>query len=236
LVFDSAGQADAGIVAGVDGTLVTVEGADLRGQVDAARHAWLVEVVRRTYWLEASGNVPRLMRYDGRRTDAPVVDHVVALWFDYFGDPRPPALVAGVDLVGEGPWTTYGPRPPPIGHDDARDTWPAGENCAFSVAEGVHVPRLATLDAGSAPVPLAASLLTDGPWCPDAGDARRFDADLLRIRRIRVVARVQAGAAALRGRAGRWFVRSGTSAPAFALVPDQEIEFDVSPRNLNLAP
>jgi prepilin-type N-terminal cleavage/methylation domain-containing protein len=42
-------------------------------------------------------------------------------------------------------------------------------------------------DAGS---PLASSVLTDGPWLPDATFVNRFDADLLRVRRVR--ARVRA--------------------------------------------
>lgn len=236
LVFDDAGQADSGIIASVDGTTVSVEGPGLRGRVDPGGHAMLVEVTQHTYWLDAGAAVPRLMHYDGRETDSPVIDHVVDLRFDYFGDPRPPALLPQVDLAGEGPWTTYGPKPPPIGRDDPRDAWAAGENCTFSVADGVHVPRLAALGAGRAPVPLGTAQLTDGPWCPDAGDPVRFDADLLRIRRVRVIVRVQAGAATMRGRAGPWFRRGGTPVSAFAVVPDQEIQLDVSPRNLARTP
>ena len=34
-------------------------------------------------------------------------------------------------------------------------------------------------------------MLTDGPFCPDSTSASRFDADLLRIRKVGVVLRVQ---------------------------------------------
>ena len=78
-------------------------------------------------------------------------------------------------------------------------------------------------------------MLTDGPWCPDAGSARRFDADLLRIRRIRVAVRVQAAAPAVRG-LGQLFARPGTATSASAMVPDQQAAFDIAPRNMNLAP
>ena len=33
------------------------------------------------------------MRYNGRSSDAPVVDHVVSLAFEYFGEAVPPAIV-----------------------------------------------------------------------------------------------------------------------------------------------
>jgi hypothetical protein len=83
-------------------------------------------------------------------------------------------------------------------------------------------------------VSLGAEMLTDGPWCPDASAANRFDADLLRVRRIRVTLRVESAVASLRGPAGVLFRRGGTSRAAERLVPDQEIRFDVTPRNLNL--
>jgi hypothetical protein len=83
-------------------------------------------------------------------------------------------------------------------------------------------------------VALTAAQLTDGPFCPDDTNANRWDADLLRIRRIGVRLRVQAAIAALRGPAGVLFARAGTSKGGFRSVPDQELQFDISPRNLNL--
>ena len=82
-------------------------------------------------------------------------------------------------------------------------------------------------------VPLTAAQLADGPWCPNGVNANRWDADLLRIRKIGVTLRVQSAVAALRGPAGVLFTNGGTSRGGSKWVPDQEIRFQVSPRNLN---
>jgi hypothetical protein len=89
-------------------------------------------------------------------------------------------------------------------------------------------------------VPLTSSMLTDGPWCPGAGAPNRFDADLLRVRRVRVRLRLQAGDPSLRGQVAStteraWFRVAGTARDPYRLVPDLEVQFDVAPRNLNLA-
>jgi hypothetical protein len=130
----------------------------------------------RTYFLrtadEAVGVEPglginqfALMRYDGRESTFPVLDDVVGLGFEYFGD--------------------LGAIPP--------------------------------------------SVLTDGPWS-DASASERFDADVVRIRRVRVRLRLQAPAP-FRGRAGAFFLHRGTATDARRLVPDHEISVDVSLRN-----
>lgn len=77
------------------------------------------------------------------------------------------------------------------------------------------------------------AIFQDGPWFPDAVDPSRFDRDLLNIRRVQVTLRVQAARAALRGPAGILFLHGGTAGSA-RYVPDREMRFDVSPRNLNL--
>jgi len=101
----------------------------------------------------------------------------------------------------------------------------------FEVHEGVHQPRLSSLGPPGDLVPLTASQLSDGPWCPDATAVRRFDADLLRIRQVRVRLRVEAAPDALRGGAGPLFVRAGSAARSTNLVPDQEAVLDIVPRN-----
>ena len=85
-------------------------------------------------------------------------------------------------------------------------------------------------------VQLTESQLTDGlpAWCPDENRAARYDVDLLRIRKIGVTVRLQTAMAALRGPAGVLFRNGGTSRSATKWVPDQEVRFQVSPRNLNL--
>jgi len=121
-----------------------------------------------TYWQQddAAAGTYQLMFYDGSPAgaDVPVVDHVVALLFEYYG------ATAGDD------------------------------------------PSLVRLTAADL-----------------AGDA-----DLLRIRRIAVMLRVEAAAAALRGPASALFVHGGTSRGGHGWVRDIEVHFDLSPRNLNL--
>jgi hypothetical protein len=237
LLFDATGRSEYGSVLAVDGFFVHVEGSGLRGHVDPEEGATLTEVEMHVYTLgrEAGTGHPRLMRYDGRRTDLPTVDHVVRLHFEYFGEGLPPMLLAGADVrEPSGPWTTYGPKPPPLGRDRADDAWGTGENCVFSVNVDAHVPRLAQLGGAGTIVRLDPGMLVDGPWCPDANDPDRYDADLLRIRRVQVVVRVEAGDASFRGPAGPLFLRGGTATSPRAYVPDQEIEFDIAPRNMSL--
>ena len=76
--------------------------------------------------------------------------------------------------------------------------------------------------------------LTDGPWCPNALTPNRFDADLLRIRKMRVTVRVQSALAMLRGPAGVFFLKGGTARTGELYVPDVEVQFDIAPRNMNL--
>jgi hypothetical protein len=51
---------------------------------------------------------------------------------------------------------------------------------------------------------------------------------------VRVKLRVQVAVDSLRGPAGTLFRYGGTSSGAERYVPDQEIAFDVTPRNMNL--
>ena len=93
----------------------------------------LAVIVQRTYHFDRSGK--RLMVYDGMRSDVPLVDHVVDVRFEYFGDPRPEAV------------------PPP----------PAGtSNCAYAGSPPV---ALLTNFGGITPKPLRDAHLTDGPVC-----------------------------------------------------------------------
>jgi hypothetical protein len=176
----------------------------------------------------------QLMRHDGWTTELPVVDEVVALEFRYFGVAQPPQLTGAPLDVTPGPWTTYGPAPPPVGLN--RGAWPAGENCVFAVVNGAHAPRLTTIAPGALTlVELTSSMLRDGPWCPDSTSTNRFDADLLRVRRIHISLRVQSALASLRGPAGILFAHGGTARAGDRYVPDLVTQFDITPRNLNLA-
>jgi prepilin-type N-terminal cleavage/methylation domain-containing protein len=95
--------------------------------------------------------------------------------------------------------------------------------------------------AGTPPTPLliefggtllrqaSPSQFTDGPVCGIA--PRRFDGDLLRLRRVRVTLRAQVGADDLRG-TGIDFRQAGISRGGESSVPDLEVTFDVTPRNM----
>lgn len=227
LVFDGSGSYDAFTIASVDGFALNLQhNASDSSKAYAPSVSRIVEATSRTYFLKAdrATDTYQLMRYDGAGgADVPVVDHVVGLSFDYFGDPQPPLMRRPLTDPA-GPWTTYGPTPPE-----------SGENCVF-VANGspTPAPRLPVLTGGSGLVRLTAADLTDGPWCPDGVDPNRYDADLLRIRSVAVTLRVEAATSTLRGPAGVLFTRAGTSAGGRGFVPDQEIRFEVAPRNLNL--
>lgn len=137
-----------------------------------------------TFWLKSDDRAGtcQLMSYAGGvAADVPVVDNVVRLTFEYFGDPLPSIEPPGRQLV-----------------------------------------------------PLPAAQLTDGPWRPDEFAATRWDADLARVRAVRITLRVQAAAAALRGPANALFARAGTAIDPARWVPDLEAQFQVAPRNLNL--
>ena len=184
-----------------------------------------------TYSLRAdpTSGVFQLVRADGGDPAQPLLDQVVALEFRYFGDPQPPRVLDDTEMS---PRVNYGPAPPPI--DQPLTGWAAGENCTFALVDGTYQSRLAALAVSGPLVQLAPALLTDGPWCPDAAARNRFDADLLRIRRVRFSLRVQTALESLRGPAGALFTRGGLARAAGRYVPDLEIQLDVSPRNLNL--
>jgi hypothetical protein len=114
---------------------------------------------------------------------------------------------------------------------------PLGQaNCLYDGAGVPKVPELPVLaltDGSLAALPPA--ILTDGPFC--GGDTNQYDADLLRVRKVRVVLRMQVASAALRGsdRSDTRWVNHGTSQGGAKSVPDYIVTFEVAPRNLNLA-
>jgi hypothetical protein len=160
--------------------------------------ASLLPVVQRIYYIDRPAR--RLMLYDGYQSDLPLVDNVVDLRFEYFGEPTPGSVVR------------------PAGTDG---------NCAYAAGDP-PVPLLVAL-GGLALRPFGPEVLSDGPVC--GLPPNRFDADLLRIRRVRVTIRAQVAADDLRG-AGDSFRVSGRSTGGDAYVPDYDVSFDVSPRNM----
>ncbi len=236
LIFDETGSYDTFTI-----TAVQTPALHLQHDLDDLSKSYatgskIVEATSRTFFLKAdpATDTFQLMQYDGGSgNDVPVVDHVVGLAFEYFGEPQPPLMRRPLSDP-TGPWTTYGPKPPAPGVQPT--AYPPGENCVFrSDGSPTPAPRLEVLGGGAQTlVPLTAAQLTDGPWCPDAVNPNRFDADLYRIRKVGVVLRVESAVAALRGPAGPLFTRGGTSPGGNRFVPDQEVRFQISPRNLNL--
>jgi hypothetical protein len=228
LVYDTAGNYDTFTITGIEAGSFKLSVNQTSGAMTTIYPAGskIAEVRSRTYYLktDAATKASQLMRYDGTdHADLPIVDHVVDLQFKYYGESRPPLMTRPL-ADAELPRTTYGAPP------DA-----SGESCLF-VNDGTPTPapRLAVLGDGTAAlVPLVAAQLSDGPWCPNAANPNRWDADLLRIRRIDVTLRVQSAVAALRGPAGILFSNAGTSRGGARWVPDQEVRFNISPRNLN---
>lgn len=198
LLFDRTAAFHPLIIAGAEPGLVS--------PLEAVGKAWRTSdetqvaiVQTTTYYVDRVRR--QLRRYDGHRSDLPMVDETVGLTLRYFGDPLPPLE----------------PRPPP-----------GQENC---VVDAAGSPRLAPLapDHGAL-VELTLSMLSDGPWC--GVPPFRYDADLLRVRRVRVRFRVQAASAAARGVDRERFVNPGLARAAAAEAADLELEVEVSPRNL----
>jgi prepilin-type N-terminal cleavage/methylation domain-containing protein len=230
LAFDRAGEWDLFTVdrAGA-GVAVTMNGLPPTRGLAAGSNVTAARAVTYALKPDPAGGAFQLVRSDGFDPAQPLLDQVVNLEFRYWGEPEPPRVVDD-ELQ---PRASYGPAPPPLGQTLAG--WPAGENCTFALVDGQHQTRLTTLGADGSLVEIAPAILTDGPWCPDEGARNRFDADLLRIRRVRFTLRVQAALPSLRGPAGRLFTNGGLARAAGRMVPDFEIQFDVAPRNLNLA-
>jgi hypothetical protein len=219
LVYDFNGRFDRFRVESVDGSLVALHHTLEDSAIVHPPGSRIAEAAVRSYFLrtDAMSGVSQLVRDDGDgRSPAPVLDHVVALGFRYFGDVRPPTP----------------PKPPPIAEQPT--AYPPGENClVVRDALGDPAPRLGMLapDAGGL-VELTARLLTDGPWCPDDLAPNRFDADLLRMRKVAVTIAVESAADRLRGPAGGFFARAGTATSASRWLPDRTVRFEVSLRNL----
>lgn len=213
----------------------SIPGNTLSKRYDVGSQIAVIE--QRTYYLNSATN--QLMVYNGDQRDEAIVDSVVGLRFEYFGDPRP-SFVLKPATDPAGPWTTYGPAPPALGATPYGFTsweYGPGANCIFEVdgGTGLQVPRLDDLAPDSqALVVMGQGMLTDGPFCPDSTAASRFDADLLRIRKVGVVLRVQVPSSELRGPAGALFQNAGTGFSSRMMVPDQEIRFEITPRNFNL--
>jgi type II secretory pathway pseudopilin PulG len=140
---------------------------------------------------------------DGDGSDLPLIDDVVGVEVEYSGVARPPV------------W----PRPA-VGQ----------ANCLYDAEGAYRASLLPVLGAEVSRIALGKEVLTDGPWC--GSGANLFDADLLRVRRIRMTLRLQASDPAVRGLHPLLFREPGTARQSGAMVPDWTMPVDVAPRNL----
>lgn len=233
LLVDGGGQADLFDVESVVGSAVQLRPRGPVSGRQAPAGAWLIPVTVTSYYLKAgtAADGLQLISGNGGSSELPFVDHVADLEIRLLGEPQPPRLESPGSPPGR---ATYGPTPPPPGVDNARDEWPAGENCTFVMSGGRQESRLAVLDAGTGLVILPPGLLTDGPWCPDAAAPNRVDADLLRVREVRVVLRLEAASPAVRGGDVRLFAHPGAARDPSRWVPDRQVTIDVVPRALHV--
>jgi type II secretory pathway pseudopilin PulG len=208
VIFDDTGSWDIFTITAVQSSALHLQhrppNPDFTKKYTPAENARIAMVENHVYWLNRATN--QLFHYDGFQEDIPIVDNVAAMRIRYWGDPNPPLA----------------PRP-----------LPGQSNC---IIDATGTPLLPTLPSnGSSLVELPASMLTDGPSCGTAPN--NFDADVFRIRKVSVQLRVQASAAELRGANPpdqTLFLNPGTSNSAYRRVPDYVVEFDVTPRNMNL--
>lgn len=208
IVFDTSGNFD---------TFVLTQVQDAAGHLQHRQQplnypyqagAQVTQIVSNTYYLERRADHPnenKLMRYNGAAEDIAIADDVVDLRFDYYGDPAPPLL----------------PKPT------------AGiANCLYDAAGNYIGPAALTPSDGSL-AELTADILSDGPFC--GSGQNEFDADLLRVRKVRVSLRMQTTSIAFRGSDTNLFMKPGSAQGGQRYIPDYRLTFEVTPRNLNLA-
>jgi hypothetical protein len=233
LLLDGAGQADLFDATAITGSAIQLQSHGATSGRAFPSGAWLISVTIATYYLKpgTTADGAQLISSNGGTSDLPFVDHVASLEVELLGDPQPPRLGSPGVLPDR---ATYGPTPPPLGVDDPSDEWPAGENCTFLVRDGAQQSRLPALNGGTGLVPMPRGLLVDGPWCPDSAAPNRVDADLLRVREVRLVLRLEAASPAVRGGDGRLFVHPGAARDPSRWVPDRQVTIDVVPRALHV--
>ena len=205
IIFDQSGHFDTFTITEVqdDAGHLQHRGQQLNHTYD--KGSTITQIVSNTYYRDADTN--QLIRYNGATETLPLVDNVVDLDFEYFGDVNPPTQ----------------PKPA-IGSNVA--------NCLYD-AQGNYIAGMPVLAADEGSLArLKPDDLKNGPWC-GSGDTE-FDADLLRVRKVRVILRMQVSSPSLRGTDATFFANPGKSQGGNRLVPDYFVRFDVTPRNLNL--
>jgi hypothetical protein len=202
VLFDETGSHDVFTVTDVAGQSLSLGHHGSGAHPGYAAGTSVIAVDAVTYAFDRAARV--LRSYDGDASDLPLVDDVVGMEVEYYGEPRPPSQ----------------PRPA-IGVT----------NCLYEDDGSFRAVLFSSLPAtGASQVRLAPERLTDGPWCGTGEN--QFDADLLRLRRVRLTLRLQAGDAAVRGSEAGRFREPGFARASTAEVPDVTVVVDVTPRNL----
>jgi hypothetical protein len=105
MVYDETASYDTFRITSAEGGMLQMQ----HTMVDAPRlyaaGAKIVAAASHTYYpkADAASDTYQLMHYDGVGSDVAVVDHVVGLTFEYFGEPFPPVLLRPVtDPSGRG--------------------------------------------------------------------------------------------------------------------------------------
>ena len=191
-IYDEAGALVLAAVRRVDPPLALVLAAPLPTAFAAG--AWVAQADVTTIAAQATPEGLQLTRARGLGVAGPVVDQLRRFEVEWWGTAAPPQVLPAID--GSAGRTTAGPLPP-TGRALPGGAWPAGENCVFAVdAAGAWTSRLPARGAGLVAIPLAE--LQDGPWCPGPAAPGRWDADLLRLRQVRVTIAADAAAEHLR--------------------------------------
>ena len=202
IIFDTSGNFDLFTITEVQDAAGHLQHRGQDMSIAYSIGASVTQIVSNTFYLNRETH--KLMRYNLNADETPLVDDVVDLKFEYFGDPNPPTA----------------PKPTP-----------GVANCLYDAAGNYRNLPVLTADDGSLAT-LTATMLTDGPMC--GGGTNQFDADLLRIRKVRVTMRIQAANASLRGTDPQLFLVPGMAKGGERYVPDYRLSFEVTPRNLNL--
>jgi hypothetical protein len=200
VIFDAAGNWDTAVVQSIapDTLEIADRAASRSATYDTGTH--IAEIAETTLYLNASDDT--LRREHPGVSNLPLVDNVVALQFEYFGDPFPPTA----------------PRPP------------AGTaNCVYDAAGNPAALPTLVADHGALAT-LTLPMLADGPFCGSGANA--YDVDLLRVRKVRITLTLQTGVSLLRGTDSAFFTRPGAARSANRMLPDLHLSVAMTPPNL----
>jgi prepilin-type N-terminal cleavage/methylation domain-containing protein len=201
LLVDAAGNSDAFTVLSADDTRLTVRHHGSGNRTLYAAGTVILAVETTTFYLDPEARI--LRTYDGDASDLPFLDDVVGIEVGYYGEKRPPRA----------------PRPAL-----------ASANCLYELDGSFRSALLPAFEGpGASEVALTSEVLIDGPWCGTA--ANQFDADWLRLRRVRVTARLQASDPSVRGTDSRFRV-PGHARHSAGQVSDVTVAIDVGLRNV----